>query len=136
MTQAILSSNVSQLGADKLPSLTPCNDDVIIRSNRIVILGAVLIILQILDGVLTLTGVDNYGLYAEGNPLLRGLMGNIGTVPAILATKLMCISLVISLCVQATRAKWISWALHGVAGLYIVCAVIPWTIILTAEYFS
>lgn len=136
MNQALLTSDRPLQKDSALLCLAPCNNDVIGKPNRIVLLGVVLIVLQILDGILTLTGVDTYGLYAEGNPLLRGLMGNIGAIPAIVITKLMCISLVISLCIQAARAQWIAWALHGIAGLYTVCAIIPWTLILTAEYFG
>jgi len=98
--------------------------------------GALLIFLQILDGVLTATGVGAYGLQAEGNPMLRGLMGLLGAIPALVLTKSACIALIVMLCKQAHSIRWLPLALKGVAGLYTIMAVIPWTLILATEYLG
>jgi hypothetical protein len=80
----------------------------------IVILGALLIAAQVLDGALTIGGVWTYGTGAEGNPMLRALMELIGLTPAVIVTKLACSALVVVLCQQAhsdqrrnDRSLWI-----------------------------
>jgi hypothetical protein len=106
------------------------------KTADLLMVGALLIFLQILDGVLTATGVGAYGLQAEGNPMLRGLMGLLGAIPALVLTKSACIALIVMLCKQAHSIRWLPLALKGVAGLYTIMAVIPWTLILATEYLG
>lgn len=134
MSNAALTSEALQHPTRPILSLAVRNDDVAPLSRRIVVLGAILVTLQILDGFLTATGVNTFGLHAEGNPLLRHCMEIFGAVPAIVMTKCACIVLIVSLCFQAARVRWVSFALHGVAGLYTLCAIIPWSLILFSEY--
>lgn len=135
MSNAALQSEILYQAPSPRLSLAPSNDDTRGISRRIILLGAILITLQIMDGLLTATGVHTYGVSVEGNPLLRQSMEIFGTIPALIVTKLICVCLVIGLCFQAARVRWVSMALHGVAALYAVCAVIPWSIILFTEYF-
>jgi hypothetical protein len=95
-----------------------------------------LIALQILDGILTLSGMHTFGLAAEGNPLLRGLMGWIGPVAGLVVTKLLCIGVIVGLYSQMAKLAWLPAVLTAVAGLYTVFAVIPWTILLLSEYLA
>ena len=109
----------------------------VIPSRQVLILGSLVAILQILDGILTGIGVSLMGISAEGNGLLRMLMEQIGTVPALLAAKLLAILVVATLCVLASEVRWVTRALQGVIVLYLVCAIIPWsTILLTRTLTS
>lgn len=132
--------NMSQncVGGRPALSLAPANtDSAKAGSNKhLVVIAAVLITLQVLDGILTLSGTLTFGLTAEGNPILRELMHLIGLIPALLVTKLGCISLVVALCFQATRIPWLPSALTAVAGVYTVAAILPWSIILFSEYLG
>jgi hypothetical protein len=101
---------------------------------RIVWLTAVLVTLQVLDGILTYSGMYTFGLYAEGNPLLRGLMGLFGVLPAIALTKIFCIAIVLALCSQAHKISWLPVALTGIAGVYAFAAILPWSWLLLSEY--
>jgi hypothetical protein len=103
---------------------------------RLLLLPLGLIALQILDGVLTLTGMLTFGEGAEGNPILRGLMSQIGLIPALLITKLACIGVVIMLWAHAARISWLPTALSFVAGVYTLGAVIPWSVLLLSSYFA
>jgi uncharacterized membrane protein len=104
--------------------------------NELVLVGSLLVLLQILDGILTAAGVGTYGLHAEGNPLLRALMELVGAIPALLITKAACIGLIVLLCEQARSIRWLPLALKGVACIYTVMAVLPWTYILATEYLG
>lgn len=106
------------------------------KTTELLLIGALLIFLQVLDGVLTASGVGAYGLQAEGNPLLRGLMGLLGAIPALIVTKTACIALIVLLCKQARSIQWLPLALKGVAGIYTIMAVVPWTLILAHEYLG
>jgi hypothetical protein len=104
--------------------------------SQIMWLAAVLVTLQVLDGILTYAGMSTFGLRAEGNPLLRGLMKLVGVLPAIAITKDACIAVIMTLCAQAHRISWLPVALTCIAGLYAVAAVVPWSWLLLAEYFA
>jgi hypothetical protein len=105
-------------------------------ANRMSILTAILIVLQILDGVLTCTGMYTFGLHAEANPVLRGLMGVVGIIPAVAITKLLCMAVIYTLCAQAHRISWLPSALAGVGCVYAVAAVLPWSWLLLTEYLA
>ncbi len=99
-------------------------------------LGALLIVAQILDGALTIGGVSTYGIAAEGNPMLRSLMGLLGLTPAVVVTKIACSALIVLLCSQAHSISWLPRALKGILGVYAILAVIPWSVMLASEYLS
>jgi hypothetical protein len=102
----------------------------------ILILGALLIVAQILDGVLTIGGVATYGTAAEGNPMLRALIEMLGLAPAVVLTKLACSGLVVLLCYQAHSIAWLPRALKGILGVYTLLAVIPWSVMLATEFLN
>jgi hypothetical protein len=102
----------------------------------VLILGGLLILAQLLDGALTISGVATYGTAAEGNPMLRTLMELIGLTPAVVLTKLACSALVIVLCYQAHSIAWLPRALKGILGVYTIFAVIPWSVMLASELLN
>jgi hypothetical protein len=97
---------------------------------KILLLALVLVSFQILDGALTYSGMNTFGLRAEGNPLLRNFMELVGVLPAIALTKLVCIGVVIGLCSQAKKISWLPTALTGIAGVYAIAAILPWSLLL------
>ena len=104
--------------------------------SEILVLGAILALLQVLDGVLTGIGMYHYGTSMEGNLLLRALMGVIGYLPALVVVKTASIGLIGVLCLQATKVQWLKPAFIGVIALYTVMAVVPWTYILLMDLFA
>ena len=96
-------------------------------------IASTLVILQILDGLLTGTGMYYWGIGAEGNPLLKMLMHHIGYVYALLLTKSASIVIILILAKCALTMEWVKNAMKGVAALYIVAAVIPWTYLITLK---
>jgi hypothetical protein len=117
-------------------SLSVANNDLTERQNhwwserRILTLALILVGFQILDGALTYSGMSTFGVRAEGNPLLRNFMELVGVLPAIALTKLICIGVVLGLCSQAQKISWLPKALTGIAGVYAVAAILPWSVLL------
>ena len=79
------------------------------------------LIVQACDGVFTYVGVATYGLRAEGNPLLAGLIAALGNAAGVAAAK--------------TAAGAFGIALHLVAVhrvvaalvlFYVAVAILPW----------
>lgn len=110
-----------------------------IKSNNlsleITVLGSFLILLQILDGILTGIGVGHFGVWAEGNYLVRVLMQHVGHVPALLLVKTIAIASVGGLCWLAPQVSWMGKALKSLILVYLVFAVVPWTLILARHIF-
>jgi uncharacterized membrane protein len=97
------------------------------------VLGLILIVLQIADGVLTGFGMSFFGTQMEGNVLLRTLMHEIGVIPALVLVKSLAIAVVIVLVQLSSQVSWLPMALKGVIGLYMLAAVIPWSVILATH---
>ena len=70
-------------------------------------LGAVLIVCQILDGLLTYAGLSLMGVQMEGNSLLRELMHVYGLAPTIFVAKSLAIVLAVVLMLHAHSRRWI-----------------------------
>ncbi len=104
--------------------------DLVAPSRSVLVLGAVLIILQIMDGVLTGIGINNFGTAAEGNALLRFLMEEWGCFAALLTVKTFAIGVVCALCLLSQSVSWIKQAMVVIIGIYLTAAVVPWTAIL------
>lgn len=102
----------------------------------VIVLGLILASLQVLDGFLTGIGMYWYGTSMEGNVLLRGLMGVIGYIPALIIVKTASIGLIAVLCTQATKISWLKPAFYGVIALYVLGAVVPWTYILVSDFLA
>jgi uncharacterized membrane protein len=105
-------------------------------SAEVVLLGGVLILLQILDGILTGCGMSAFGTEMEGNPLLAALMQQIGYVPALCLVKAAAILLIVWLCSCTPQIRWVKTVLRGLVALYTLFAVGPWSYILTAYAFA
>ncbi len=99
-------------------------------SSEVIILGSILIILQILDGIFTGIGVNQFGIDAEGNPFIHSLMSHIGYIPALIASKSVAIGIIVYLCSLSNIISWIRGALRGMIGVYLCAAIIPWSAIL------
>jgi hypothetical protein len=114
------------------------NSDVptLAESRGLTWLVAALVALQLLDGALTFTGMQTFGLQAEGNPLLRVLMESLGLIPALIITKGACIGIVVALYKHVTHVRWLGGALAGIAAVYTLTAILPWSFLLISEYLG
>lgn len=92
--------------------------------------GALLALLQALDGVLTSLGVSRYGVAIEGNPILRSMMVQFGHIPTLGLVKLMAVIFVCTLTYYAQRQAWVRNAMGAITCVYFFAAVLPWTYIL------
>jgi len=112
---------------------TPANSDTAVRvpSREVAILGAVLALIQILDGYLTAVGVYHFGTEIEGNALLRSLMETYGLIATLVVAKTLAIGIIAVLCSLTFRVWWLKRAMYGIAALYLVCAIIPWCVIVS-----
>jgi len=95
--------------------------------------GMFLALLQILDGMLTNMGINQFGVSIEGNPMLRSMMLEYGHVPTLAVVKIISIILVLTLTVYSGRIPWVKNALGAVTGIYLVAAIAPWTYILFVQ---
>ncbi len=123
MDQAVC--NISQDQAQ-----APSSAFAITVRREILVLGSVLVVLQILDGILTGLGMQHFGVSAEGNAILRSLMHLIGCVPALIVAKSLSVAVIFTLCILSNRISWVGHALKVVIGIYLFAAVIPWTVLL------
>lgn len=98
-------------------------------SRETLFLCAVLVALQLLDGLLTARGVSILGIESEGNLVIRNLMHFVGVVPALVVVKTIAISIVLTLGVISESVPWLCGALRGLAVVYLGAAVVPWCII-------
>jgi len=113
----LASSSYSRLGIK-----APCR--------TVIILGLTLAVLQILDGILTAIGIQNFGTTAEGNWFLKTLMEQIGYGPALWLTKSIAIIIITTLCMLSRHVIWLQNALVSVIFIYLGAAIIPWTVII------
>jgi uncharacterized membrane protein len=115
------------------------NPTVLIRVGRVslskkaAILGAVLVLCQVLDGLLTYLGLTLYGTEMEGNTFLRELMHAYGTAPALFLVKISAISLAVLLTLHAHRRRWVRPIIFALAAIYLFIAVVPWVFIISAH---
>lgn len=93
-------------------------------------IGAILILFQLLDGILTAAGLGIHGISMEGNPILVNLMHQLGVVPTLILTKVGASLVVLLLVYLTTVVSWLLNALRCVATLYLVAAILPWTFII------
>jgi hypothetical protein len=116
----------------------PCNPEhspaEVVRQNslsrELAVLCLILVALQFADFALTALGVSHFGIEAEGNPLIRGLMYEWGAMPALLGVKLLATLIIYVLYVLARQVSWLRIALRCVIAIYLFAAIIPWTGIL------
>lgn len=94
------------------------------RRQEVLVL-AIFLVAQVLDGVLTYIGVHRFGVEAEGNALLITLMNAWGAGPALVAAKLFA-----SACGVTLFALSVYRVLAAIAGACIGVAIVPWVIAL------
>jgi hypothetical protein len=99
-------------------------------------LGIALAVLQILDGFLTGFGMAHFGVHMEGNALLRTLMNHVGYIPALVIVKAIALGVIFGLCTCAPKIRWLKRAFQGIIALYVVAAILPWSVILTMEFLG
>ena len=80
---------------------------------------------QCLDGLFTYVGIGLYGPSIEGNPLLAGLMHELGHVPALAVAKICAAALGVAL-----HALQVYGAVALLTAFYLLAAILPWSIIL------
>lgn len=105
-------------------------------SRTVLILGAVLIVFQILDGILTGTGMHIHGTSFEGNAMLRIFMEYFGVVPALVVAKSIAIAAVALLVVLSKSVRWVPIALFGVNVIYFTAAILPWSFLLYPQFLG
>lgn len=96
-------------------------------SKKAFLLGLVLAISQILDGLLTYFGLELMGVHMEGNSMLRSLIAAFGAAPTLFAVKLGAVVLCCLLALTAHNRKWVRPLLAMLIFIYLSCAVLPWT---------
>ena len=104
-------------------------------SREVMVLGAILAVIQLLDGYLTGVGVYHFGTEVEGNILLRTLMESFGLIPTLISTKALALGIIAGLCLMAYRVRWLKAAFKGIIALYLVAAIIPWCWIVAVHIY-
>jgi hypothetical protein len=83
------------------------------------------LLVQCFDGVFTYVGVTAFGLGIEANPIIAGLMANLGHGAGLLSAKVTAAFLGICL-----HLRHIHLAVAVLTGFYAAAAIAPWTLIL------
>ncbi len=99
-------------------------------SKRILLLAAILIVIQILDGVFTGMGVVIYGSSIEANPIIRALIDSWGVANALVFVKALAVFIVFGLVMLSSYVNWMERAMKTVICIYMISALIPWSLIL------
>lgn len=99
-------------------------------SKKAFVLGAALVLAQVLDGVLTYIGLSIYGKHMEGNPILRQLIFEWGKAPALTAAKLFAIGAAVILAFQAHTRRWVRPIILVLVCIYLILAIVPWTVLI------
>jgi hypothetical protein len=86
---------------------------------------ATFLLVQVLDGALTYTGVISFGVSIEGNPLLGWLMTLVGEGPALAGTKVLA-----GCCGIALHLTAVHRVLGALTCIYLAAAIVPWTALL------
>ncbi len=103
-------------------------------SKKAFILGAGLIICQVLDGVLTFYGLQIFGVQNEGNQLLRFLIEQYGSSPVLLIAKSIAISLAIFLMLDSHKRVWLRPVVALLFGIYVTLAILPWSYLISRHH--
>jgi uncharacterized membrane protein len=86
--------------------------------------------LQLLDGYVTLLGVDRG--YGEGNPVVRAAIGVVGPALGVLAVKLFALGFLYFL-YKRRHHPLVEPGLAYVAVVYAMMAILPWTMLLSGQ---
>jgi len=79
------------------------------------------VLVQALDGVMTLVGMHTFGLRIEANPLIAWYAHALGPAIAVAAAKLFAIGCGVALYLTARYGT-----IAALVGIYMLCAVGPW----------
>lgn len=88
------------------------------RNKELKIWAALLIILQVLDGLFTFWGIENFGTKVEGNPLVKSLIESWGPEQVLITIKLFAVGIIIFLMSQKALKPLIFIAGAYVAVVY------------------
>ncbi len=99
-------------------------------SRDVIFFGLFLASLQIADGFLTSKGISEFGVTAEGNPLLNNLFLQYSHDQVLIISKCLAILLVIGLSVFARKTSWVKNIINTLSCIYIFAAIIPWIYVL------
>ena len=83
------------------------------------------LIAQSLDGALTYVGVTTFGIHAEANPIVAGMMTHLGHGAGLMGAKLL--AGMLGFCLHLCE---IHAAVAMLTCFYLVVAVAPWTMVL------
>ncbi len=102
-------------------------------SRKVLILGSLLILCHIADGILTAIGMETFGLHMEGNPILRGFMHTFGTTVSLFAFKTISIIFSFFFMIFSHQRRWARPFLVLSIAFYLAMALGPWVGLLLGE---
>ena len=103
---------------------------ILLISRKALLLGMALIICQLLDGILTYSGLRILGVEMEGNGVLRKMIHAYGMIPALCFAKMAALFSVVVVTIAAHRRKWIRPIIFALSAIYAMLALVPWTLAL------
>jgi hypothetical protein len=80
---------------------------------------------QFADGMFTYLGVTAFGIGIEANPIVVSLMTHLGHGPGLMSAKMA--AAILGICLYLRE---IHGAVAMLAGLYLIVAIAPWTVVL------
>ena len=95
-------------------------------SKKALILGVLLILCHVADGILTAIGTERFGLHVEGNPVLRVFMHTFGTTISLFAFKTISIIFSFFFMVFSHQRRWARPLMVLSIAFYLVMALGPW----------
>ncbi len=101
-----------------------------IYRKEVYLLAALLVALQVVDGLFTAVGIHLHGIEVEANILLRHLMYSIGTGTTLFLSKSIAILIIIALARFAEEVIWIPYAMKAIAVIYVGAAIVPWSYVM------
>ena len=98
--------------------------------SKVVVLGAVLALLLIYDGIATYIGVNVIG-HPEGNPIIRWLMEVIGVGPALFFSRIPGLLIVWWIVVFQCLKNFQAIIMFSVLNVsYVTFSMVPWTLLI------
>ncbi len=98
-------------------------------SRQVILLGIALLLIQTLDALYTMVGIEHRGIGIEANGLMHHLMERFDPYQVLLWTKIPAIGVVIVLTLLTDRVVWLAPVMGFVCGVYLGAAIIPWTFV-------
>ena len=95
-------------------------------SRQMILIGIMLAIAQTLDAILTMIGIQRFGVRIEANAVLQSLMTHFDPYQLLAVLKSMAILVVITLVQLSPRVLWLATAMPLIGGVYLGSTVVPW----------